>query len=56
MSSLKVENHLPNVKNYANTASTILRDLIEKHNKLVDEHEKLKIEVEENRAKSVFGI
>ena len=42
MENLKVKEHFPNTKDWCNTATTILRDLIEKHNKLVEEMEKLK--------------
>lgn len=42
MDNLKINEPLPNTKDWANTATRILRDLIEKHNKLVDEHETLK--------------
>lgn len=41
---LKIHKHLPDVKEWSNTATHVLRDLIEKHNKLVEELEKLKQE------------
>jgi len=40
--TLKIVENLPNTKDWANTATRILRRLIEKHNKLVEEVEKLK--------------
>ena len=45
MKNLKINDQLPNTKDWANTATRILRELIDKHNKLVDEHEKLKSEL-----------
>lgn len=42
MEKLTVGEKLPNTKDWANSATRILNDLIQKHNKLVDEVEKLK--------------
>lgn len=36
MENLKVSANLPNTKEYANTATGVLRDLIHKHNLVVD--------------------
>ena len=45
--ALKLLEKLPNTKEWANTATRVLRELIEKHNKLVEEVEKLKKEQKE---------
>jgi len=42
MKNLKITEDLPNTKDWANTATRILRELINKHNRLVEEHTKLK--------------
>ena len=46
--SLKIKEQLPHIDDWANTATRILRELIFKHNALVDEHEELKKKVESN--------
>jgi hypothetical protein len=39
---LKVTEKLPNVQEFPRAATTVLRDLLEKHNQLVQELEELK--------------